>query len=53
MAILGDFGEFEVPVPEPPFSYHQTRPQVLTEFQDMQGKITEIHGHKSTPGEKA
>ena len=23
MAILGDFGEFEGPVPEPPYSYHQ------------------------------
>ena len=22
MAILGDFGEFEGPVPEPPYSYH-------------------------------
>ena len=25
MAILGDFGEFEGPVPEPPYPYHHTR----------------------------
>ena len=30
MAILGDFEEFEGPVPEPPYPYHQGLPYKMT-----------------------
>ena len=32
MAILGDFGEFEGPVPEPPYSYHHTLMRLIRNY---------------------
>ena len=36
MAILGDFGEFEGPVPEPPYPYHH----VYILLQPLQAKAS-------------
>ena len=32
MAILGDFGEFEGPVPEPPYPYHHITKLNFSDF---------------------